>query len=277
MCDEDEAPKSGGLLPLQVPAVQMCSRGVLKLQLSAVLLLPLWVPETFPARIIGGQEVPPHSVRYQASLWSRYGHYCGGTLVDRQWVVSAAHCWRPRHLMWVVLSEHNIKRREGSEQIFGVSKIVVNRYYNYLRYDNDIMLIKLSRAARLNGRVQPVSLPDATTPKMTKSTSCTVSGWGLTRGFRFYLSPVLRAVDVEIIPSCGYHYSWRITKNMLCAGSQWGGKDSCQGDSGGPLVCQGRLEGVVSWGIGCALPYLPGVYTKVRNYVPWIRWVINHA
>lgn len=48
-----------------------------------------------------------------------------------------------------------------------------------------------------------------------------------------------------------------------------------QGDSGGPLICDGNLEGIVSWGIGCALPYYPGVYTKVRNYNRWIDWIIT--
>ncbi|XP_076132174.1 trypsin-3 isoform X1 [Alosa pseudoharengus] len=246
------------------------------LQTTILLLLVLTIRDTLEQRIIGGQEVEPYSIKYQASIQHNRNHYCGGTLIAAQWVVSAAHCWRPSSLIQVVLSEHSLASEEGFEQVFDVEKIFVHYNYNYKIYNNDIMLIKLSTPAQLNANVQPAYVPTESDPEMTKSTICTVSGWGVTRIYSYYLSPVLRAVDVNIIPNCYYYYYWRITDNMICAGSPFGGKDSCQGDSGGPLVCDGRFEGIVSWGISCANPYYPGVYTRVRNYNRWIDWVMNN-
>ena len=76
-------------------------------------------------------------------------------------------------------------------------------------------------------------------------------------------------VNVPIVPrevcNNAYEAYGGITENMICAAALGGGKDACQGDSGGPLVVDGKLVGIVSWGVGCALPLYPGVYSNVAT------------
>ncbi|XP_026878858.2 trypsin-3-like [Electrophorus electricus] len=241
---------------------------------SLLLLAVLFTQGLLQQRIIGGQEVVPNSIKYQASLQFNGNHYCGGTLISAQWVVSAAHCWKPNYLTKVVLGAHDLTMKDGTEQEFSITKAFIYYMYNYRTFDSDIMLLKFDRPAELNDYVQPAMLASPSGLPLSAGATCTVSGWGIMQLFSYYLSPVLRAVDVEVI-SCQTYYTYRTSNNMICAGSPLGGKDSCQGDSGGPLVCNGYLEGIVSWGISCANPYYPGVYTKVRNFNQWIGWIIS--
>jgi len=64
---------------------------------------------------------------------------------------------------------------------------------------------------------------------------------------------------------------YKLPASQMCAGFLQGGIDACQGDSGGPLICDGHLAGIISWGVGCADPGYPGVYTNVSHFLKWIR------
>uniref|UniRef100_A0A3Q3X683 trypsin n=1 Tax=Mola mola TaxID=94237 RepID=A0A3Q3X683_MOLML len=209
-------------------------------------------------KIVGGYECTRNSVPYQVSLNSGY-HFCGGSLISSTWVVSAAHCYKSG--IKVHLGEHNIAVNEGTEQFIATSKVIRHPRYNSYNLDNDIMLIKLNKPASLNHYVRTVFLPSSCS---RSGTSCLISGWGNTSSSGNKYPDRLMCLDVPILSdsSCKSSYPGQITSNMFCAGFLEGGKDSCQGDSGGPVVCNGQLQGIVSWGYGCAQRNKPGVYTK---------------
>uniref|UniRef100_A0A3B4ZA85 trypsin n=1 Tax=Stegastes partitus TaxID=144197 RepID=A0A3B4ZA85_9TELE len=211
-------------------------------------------------KIVGGHECTPHSQPHQVSLNSGY-HFCGGSLVNEYWIVSAAHCYKSK--MDIVLGEHNRWFMDGNEQIISAALVIPHPNYESWLVNNDIMLIKLSEPATINQYVQPVALP---TSCASAGTMCTVSGWGVTMS-NSADSNRLQCLNIPILSDedCDNSYPGMITEAMFCAGYLEGGKDSCQGDSGGPVVCNGELQGVVSWGFGCAEKNHPGVYAKVKN------------
>ncbi|KAL6030217.1 hypothetical protein STEG23_035745 [Scotinomys teguina] len=227
--------------------------------MSALLTLAvLGAAVAFPVddddKIVGGYTCQANSLPYQVSLNSGY-HFCGGSLINAQWVVSAAHCYKSR--IQVRLGEHNINVLEGNEQFVTAAKSIRHPKYNSWTLDNDIMLIKLASPVDLNARVAPVSLPSSCAPA---GTQCLISGWGNTLSNGVNNPDLLQCLDAPLLSqaACEASYPGKITNNMVCAGFLEGGKDSCQGDSGGPVVCNGELQGIVSWGYGCAQENLPG-------------------
>ena len=95
---------------------------------------------------------------------------------------------------------------------------------------------------------------------------------------RKHVTDKLQAVEIPVLmdSECDiYHIKYSaLSYNpnaMICAGYPEGGKDSCQGDGGGPLLCNGEIQGITSWGIGCAERGHPGVYTKVCKFNDWIE------
>ncbi|OCT71095.1 hypothetical protein XELAEV_18038004mg [Xenopus laevis] len=225
-------------------------------------------------RIIGGYILSPYSARYLVSLKrSSSIHFCGGSLVSRFWVLTAAHCKTEQNQMFIVAGEYSLSVFEGTEQIFRPVRMVQHPDYSSTSKNADIMMIKLNRPALYNAFVSVVPLPlQGVAP--AEGRLCQVSGWGFTSTIGGRPSDTLRSVKLPIVPmrkcNSSASYAGHITSNMICAGFTAGGKDACQGDSGGPLVCDGKVYGIVSWGHSCANPKYPGVYTAVANFQRWI-------
>ncbi|XP_073702665.1 trypsin-like [Garra rufa] len=222
------------------------------------------------SKIIGGYECPPNSQPWQVHLTDNGQRSCGASLINERWLVSAAHCEIPASRLTAHLGEHNISAEEGTEQRIGVEKVIPHPDFNDQPLNNDFMLIKLKEPAIFNEYVKPIPLA---TRCSSAGEKCLVSGWGHTKdGY----TSVLQCLKLPVLPraQCERAYDGMITENMFCAGFMQGGKDSCQGDSGGPVVCNGELQGVVSWGDGCAKKGKPGVYTEVCRYTDWTRNII---
>ncbi|XP_032480959.1 granzyme K isoform X1 [Phocoena sinus] len=192
-------------------------------------------PECFNMEIIGGREASPHSRPFMASVQYGGNHICGGVLIHPQWVLTAAHChsrFAKGQSSRVVLGAHSLSKNEASKQTFEIKRFIRFPGFTSDPKSNDIMLVELHTAAKLNKHVQ--LLHPRAKDDIKAGTKCQVIGWGATDLEFLRPSDTLREVTVTVIsrkvcnsPSY-YNHHPIITKNMVCAGDARGQKDSCQ-------------------------------------------------
>lgn len=248
-------------------------------------------------RIKGGLFTDITSHPWQAAIFAKYRRMqgerflCGGILISSCWVLSAAHCFQdrilPQHLTVVLGRTYRLIPGE-EEQRFEVKKYVIHKEFDDDTYNNDIALLQLKSESlsctQESDTVRTVCLPEANL-QLPDWTECELSGYGKHDEFSLSFSERLKEAHVRLYPDsrCTTQHllNKTVTNNMLCAGDTRSGgnqvnlHDACQGDSGGPLVCMKdnrmTLVGIISWGLGCGKKDLPGVYTKVVNYLDWIQ------
>ena len=206
--------------------------------------------------IVGGTEVDPacpdckypFMVSLQSNNWG--GHFCGGSLVREDWVITAAHCMTGESTSGTVvkIGLHNVNGTTGSETRY-IDEIIIHPQYSGNSLNNDYALIHLTQPSSF----EPIQLITDDSHD-NEPVMATTMGWGATSSGGWG-SSILLEVDVPIDDSCGSYSNSDITNNMICAGDGNGGEDSCQGDSGGPLIMtndEGEYEliGIVSWGYG---------------------------
>jgi len=264
--------------------------------------------QQYEGRIIGGEPVPNGKYRYIAAvLDKRWGNgayqqqFCGGTLIDRDSVLTAAHCFGSNS------NPENFRVALGRADLTSGTGVIVDvkRIFRHPRYNGssrDAAVLKLSRPV---SNIPKISLAKVTSGNRLEKpgSSALVAGWGNTvkqsfsypncaptgqvsypKRMREARVPILRDsyaayVYNTFLPDHGYNCGRYVSGTMIAADKD--GKGTCQGDSGGPLIRIVERNGnkvhvqigIVSWGAGCAYDGYPGVYAEVnsKQIAPFIK------
>ena len=251
--------------------------------LTAVAVMGGTLGTTAPAasaqeRIVGGTAVPDGKYPFMTSLRSRFGsHFCGGTLIKANWVLTASHCVSGKNAksVNVVVGRTTLSGTGGYSS--AVRRILMHPNYGQpVRYAHDAALLELTTPVTAVAPIAVDSDSSPANPMEAAGYTLTTAGWGSTREGGSCCPDRMNEVDVPVVSDadCGLAYGASFSApSMLCAGV--GGKDSCQGDSGGPIFdrTRGVQLGTVSWGNGCARSGYPGVYGELNLPVirDWIR------
>ncbi|KAK9978851.1 hypothetical protein ABG768_020589 [Culter alburnus] len=231
-------------------------------------------------RIVGGNNATAGAWPWQVRIHV-HKYLCGGTLINKDWVLSAAHCFNNVSDPYTVMFFGRLNQSGSNphEIIRTASRIIRHPNYNDQPHNNDIALVQLNSSVTFSDYIKPVCLAAAGSV-FSADTESWVTGWGRLQ-FGGTLPDTLQEVMIPIVNNSDCDKAYRvfnisITSNMICAGLlNQGGKGQCQGDSGGPMVSKKDSlwiqSGIVSFGKGCAEPKYPGVLARVSQYQNWIK------
>ncbi|XP_059474912.1 transmembrane protease serine 9-like [Neocloeon triangulifer] len=228
-------------------------------------------------RIVNGTDAPLGKYPSQISLQSFGSHSCGGSIINENWILTAAHCVDGSIPAFYTVYGGDVDLN-GNGQTHNVAEFVPHEGYNPNNmYINDIALVRLSTPFVLGPNVQPVTLP-AQDQDTAGGSDATVIGWGYPYSGGNVMQ-FLQEVDIFVVGDveCDAIHNGDPHPSNICAGVPEGGKGQCSGDSGGPLFVNGQQVGIVSWSVKpCTVPPYPGVYTEVSYYVDWINAKISN-
>lgn len=241
-------------------------------------------PDREDARIVGGVDADIADFPWQISMQTTSGfHYCGGSILNEEWIVTAAHCVDGSAAASIrVVAGFTKQSLSGEGQTREVAEVISFPGYVSPEQGKDAALLRLATPLDLTAPgVSAIELvTEANVAVTAPGVISTVTGWGtLAAGGT---SPdILQMVDVPLVSNEDAQAAYNretITDDQLAAGVLGvGGRDACQGDSGGPLVVPNAagdaymLAGIVSWGYGCGDAKYPGLYARVSSFATWIQ------
>ncbi|KAJ3660401.1 hypothetical protein Zmor_004851 [Zophobas morio] len=231
-----------------------------------ILLTPV---TTKDVKIINGTEAQTDEFLFMVSLQNNTTHFCGGTVLNKKFILTAAHCVCNVNLD--KLTVHLAHYLENPREKIPVKSIICNENYSEMEHINDIAVLELENEITFFHPVKLVSEGFV----CERDRQGVLVGWGLTEEGK--IATVLGKVDVVAYDdaSCANsHFGMYDMEKNMCAGWPEDGRGSCQGDSGGPLLIEGFQAGIISFGIssdcGISSREHPKVLTRISKYVEWI-------
>ena len=236
--------------------------------LFSMLVLGVTVLAASPSQaIVGGSAAPAGAYSFMASVQSDGFHFCGGSVIANQWVLTAAHCVPDGNASGLTVRVGSNNNTSGGS-VIGVDAVRVHPSFDGTYHDAALLHLVSSVPAT----IQKITLATTANDNLeAEGTPVVVAGWGdfnpVTMGL--LAGPTLNETTLSVVndTNCYGDTDSLGARTTVCAEALL--KDSCQGDSGGPLFWKSGTQriqiGIVSHGFLCAIPAFPGSYSEVNN------------